>query len=310
MQIPWHSIVPAGKVYLIMISGYLFFHFVPRARPFVPWILKISINILLPLYFIYNLPAGWGDAISAGWQWLLLFFLIFLGMMSVQFLSGYFFVGRKWETLFLMAFHNAGYLPFPILAAFAPKALLVYMYFYFLAFNLVFWTVSVSYFGREKRRINMPVIGIIIGVAVAASGIYSRIPLFVELPIRYGAEIALPAVLFLAGSVLGTISLSDIRFRREYLLIILIKMIIYPALFFVIFRFVHFSSFTPDLAAAAKTALILEAAVPPATNILLTAKAYGTESQVQYVGGAVFFTYILSFITVPLFLIASFLVFG
>ena len=317
MNIPWHIISPVVKVFLIMGGGYLFFRLLPKAKILIPWILKISINILLPLYFIYNLPAGWNDAVSAGRQWLLLFFCIFLGMMGAQLLLGYFFVGRKWETLFLMAFHNAGYLPFPILAAFAPKALLVYMYFYFLAFNLVFWTVSVAFFtkGNDKKTkretaVNMPVIGIFLGILVAAMGFYERIPAFLEVPIRLGAETALPAVLFLVGAIVSTLSLKKLYFKKEYLLIILLKMIMYPVAFLFFGKFIPFSSFSPDLAAAAKIALVLEAAVPPATNILLTAKAYGTDSQVTYVGGAIFYTYITSIVTVPLFLIASFLVFG
>ena len=55
--------------------------------------------------------------------------------------------------------------------------------------------------------------------------------------------------------------------------------------------------------------LIVEAAVPPATNVLLIAKAFGTDKQVHYIGGAILTSYLASIVTMPLFFTLAILLF-
>lgn len=55
-----------------------------------------------------------------------------------------------------------------------------------------------------------------------------------------------------------------------------------------------------------KLALILQAAVPPSTNLMIATKKYGTEQQVAYIAGGEIVTYLASVLTMPIVLIISF----
>jgi predicted permease len=55
-----------------------------------------------------------------------------------------------------------------------------------------------------------------------------------------------------------------------------------------------------------KLALILQAAVPPSTNLMIATKQYGSEGQVAYIAAGEMITYPVSVITMPLVLSVSF----
>jgi hypothetical protein len=88
-------------------------------------------------------------------------------------------------------------------------------------------------------------------------------------------------------------------FRR----FISIKMIIYPIIVLGLTLLLPLGRLSSDMAAGIKLALVIEAAVPPATNILITTKAYGSEDQVHFVGSGIMATYIAALITLPVFIL-------
>jgi len=173
------------------------------------------------------------------------------------------------ELVSLFAVHNAGYLPLPILSVFAPQSLMVYMFFFVLAFNLIFWTVAVSYMsgrGRLVFRLNVPIVGIFVGLLLAVFHLYRFVPSIIRLPI---------------------------------------KLLIFPALFMIAMIFVPLRGLPPGLAFGIRLGVVLQAAVPPATNLMIVAKAFGTEKQVHYTGSGIIVTYLSSLVTLPLFLFLS-----
>lgn len=309
-----------AQVFLFMIAGYLAVRFVPVLQRGVPYLLKITLNILLPLYFIHNLSSGWGEAVTSGWYWMVIFFCAALAMMAIQFFLGKAVValsrprlehsGR--ELLLLSALHNAGYIPLPILAVLVPGTLLVYMFFYFLAFNLVFWTAASFVLSRRQqggfqasKLVNGPLIGLAAGIVMALSGAYQYIPAPIEKFLESGTDYILPVLLVLVGAIIAQIPMKDLTYRREYTWLIVILMIVYPAVVLAVVLFIPAFNDNADLDFALRLALVVEAAVPPATNNLLAAKAFGSKKQVQIIGGAIVYTYLAACVTLPLFIVLT-----
>lgn len=310
-----------GRLIFLTLGG--FFLFRPRwsQQKLYPPALFLTINILFPLFFVQRLPSGWDIAISQGWGWMAGFAL--LGLLTLAF---YGWLGRilarrlpveqpaQWTLLF--AVHNAGFIPLPILDIFAPAAVTIYMFFYLLAFNLTFWTVVAKVVQREggaKGRfitVNPPLVGILTGLFLAATGLWDIIPRAVRLPINWAESVALDAALVILGGALAAIPKEDLSIRKEFVQFSLIRLLALPALVLALMalpiweRIALFAN-NPELLWGIRLVLVLEAAVPPATNSMIATRAYGTERQVHYTASGMITSYLFAAVTLPLFLAAT-----
>jgi hypothetical protein len=115
--------------------------------------------------------------------------------------------------------------------------------------------------------------------------------------------------MILLGGILAALPHGSFRYRREYGGLILIKMLIFPAAVLGVLALIPLGGVRSEIASAIKLAFVLEAVVPPATNIMVITRAYGTEEQVRFAGGAMLFTYAASLLLIPLFLIVATLAF-
>jgi malate permease and related proteins len=312
-------LIPVGRLFLLTAIGFAVFKIEWLERHLLKPFVFLMLNVIFPLYFVHLIPSGWADGLEVGWHWMLIFFGAFLVFMGVQFALAKALINRvklletdsPRELMILFAMHNAGYIPLPILAALAPPAVNVYMAFYVMAFILSFFTIAVWIIqgaagsGRPKLTINPPVVGILLGLVVAVTGIYGNLPAWVTAPFRWSSYVALDAVMVLLGGILAALPEGSFRYRREYGGLILVKMLIYPAAVLGILALIPLEGVQPEIASAIKLAFVLEAVVPPATNIMVITRAYGTEDQVRFAGGAMLFTYAASLVLIPLFLILA-----
>lgn len=307
--------VPVAKVFAVMIAGFLIFRIQPVRQTVRP-LLFVTLNILFPIHLIYKFSDGWGQAVEAGWQWMAVFFFASLLMMGIQLVAGVLLVKKtnllqtnyEREIITFFWVHNAGYIPIPILTALAPKGLMVFMFFYFFAFNIVFWSAAASYIspGEGKRfrfKLNMPLIGLIVGFFLAVTGLFSYIPPVIRTSMQFIADYSIYVILFLVGSIVGTIPMRHLKIHRVFRRFIGIKMIIYPVIVLGLTLLLPLKGLSRDMAAGIKLALVIEAAVPPATNILITTKAYGSEEQVRFVGSGIMATYLAALVTLPVFIL-------
>jgi hypothetical protein len=299
----------------------------------------------MPSQWADGLEAGWGWMLVFFFAYLF-FFVIQLGLGRLlinrtRLLA----TDHPQELLVLFAMHNAGYIPIPIIAALAPPAVSVYMSFYMMAFVLSFFTVAVWLIqgaahirgarGRQadagsaapaatpassaapaathpplRFKLNAPIVGILAGLILGVTGWYELVPGWVKLPFRWSAAIALDAIMVVLGGVLASIPAKGLSYRKEFGGLVLVKMVLYPAAVLGALAFVPLSGLAPPVASGIKLAFVVEAVVPPATNILVLTKAYGTQDQVEYAGAAIVTTYLASVVLLPLFLVASRLLFG
>lgn len=317
------AIGPILKFYFFLGGSYLLFQITPLRKHLLKPLLFTTINIFLPLFFIQNFSTGWEEAVSAGWWWMAGFFAASLILIGFQLLMAKILINRapllkterKREMTVLFAMHNAGYVPLPIIAALSPQSLVIYMFFFFLAFNISFWTVAVSYLtGGEKKGLvfkpNAPLFGIIAGLGIAIFGIYDGFPRVITFPLEIIGSITLDLILVVLGGILAGIPKKYIKIEKEYWGYVIYKMILFPLIILIIMLFLPLKGINEKLIFGIKLTAVLEAVVPPATNNVIAAKAFGTDDQVKYIGNAVILTYGVSMITIPVFVLLSVLLFG
>ncbi len=309
-----------GKLFGLTVLGYLLFRIrFMRERVLNP-LLWILVNVLLPVYLIHRLATGWEEALQFGWEWTLVFFFACWGAVAIQSLIGAWIVYRTRllptenprEVVALFGVHNAVFIPFPILAVLAPDEINVFLFFYFFAFALMLWSYLVSLIsGRETIRLKItpPLVAMLLGVVAVLLGWHHSVPDPTMDVIGEIGRTSMDIILIVLGGILATVPQEDLAYKPEFGRLVVLRMVVYPALVLFLAWLIP-EGIGREFQWGLRITLIIEAAVPPATNVLLIAKAFGTEKQVHYAGGAILTTYLASVVTIPLFLTAAILLFG
>lgn len=273
-------------------------------------------NILFPLYFLHRLPLGWEEAVGVGSQWLFIYFIACFVMIGTQVLLARVLVRTRPlyshqpnSMIALFSIHNAGFIPLPIIEALAPPEISIYMFMFVLAFNIILWTAAVSLVSEGPARftlkLNPPLIGLMGGIIIANFNLSGYIPHFVRPLLEFSGEYALDLMLVMLGGVLATIPRRDLQYRPEFGRLVLLRFVLYPAVFIGIAALLPLNALSASMQWGIRLSLVLQAAVPPATNLLLVAKIYGTEKQVHYIGTGILITYLSAVITLPIFLVLA-----
>lgn len=299
----------------------------------LPWFISLVINAMFPVYLVTRYGTGWDSAMAAGWQWLFGFFFLSLATLALNFslirallARPQLFPGLEPQHhknfMLLFAVHNAGYIPLPIMEAVGPPEVTVYMFSYILAFNLVFWSVAVSIILHEREdgenrfrirlRLNPPLVGIFLGLFLAATGLYDHIPEGVRRMGQIFSRYAMQAVLVVLGGILAGIPHDSIWGHREFRSFVMLKSFALPAAvlgFSLALRSVFsWGDVMPSHPMTIdepwrwlQLVLVLEAVTPPATNLGIAMKRYGNATQLNYTGSGLMISYIGAIVALPLF---------
>ena len=308
-----------GKLFGLTVLGYLIFQIrVLRERLLNP-LLWVLINVLLPLYLIYRLATGWEEALRFGWEWTLVFFFGCWIAIAVQSLIGAWIVYRTTliptenprEVVALFGVHNAVFIPVPLLAVLAPEEINVFFFFYFFAFALMLWSYLVSLIsGHETIRLKItpPLVAMVLGAIAVMLGWHNYVPQGVMDAVGVVSRTSMDLILIVLGGILATVPKEDLAYKPEFGKLIVLRMVVYPAIILGLAWLVP-ASVGPEFQWGLRITLVIEAAVPPATNVILISKAFGTEKQVHYAGGAILSSYLAAVVTIPLFLSAAIFLF-
>jgi len=209
----------------------------------------------------------------------------------------------KEQFLSLITFQNSGYLPLAIVAAIFSgeqlSTMFIYIFLFLLGFDLIMWSLGIYMLTRKAGQqfklssiFSPPVIANLSSLLIIALGLNRFIPHAALAPVEMIGNCTLPLAMFIVGGNIASIRLENLR-KAEVFWVVLNKLVILPAagLFLVI------SLKLPELLGFL---VIMQLAMPSATSLSVILSHYKKEDTL--VSQGVFYTHIVSMLTIPLFL--------
>ncbi|WP_020613352.1 AEC family transporter [Sediminispirochaeta bajacaliforniensis] len=306
-----------ARLVLFVVGGFLLFRFTPLKDKHLQSVLWLTMNVLLPIYFVRNFIVGWSSAEGSGYPFMVGFFVCSILLLLFQMWLGRLLSplavserAHRRDFVLLFAFQNAGYVALPIMESFAPPELMIFMFFWIFGFNTLFWTLTISLLNSDRAaftfKVSGPLVGILIGFSLSVFGLDKPLYDFAHNVLTLPAKLSMDLILVALGGILALIPKGSFKFRKDYLFFVIVKLLLYPFLMLIILFHLHPAWIPKPLLAPMKLALILQTAVPPSTNLMIATKKYGTEQQVAYIAGGEIITYPASVLTMPIILVISF----
>ncbi len=302
---------------LTVLAGAGFLVFRPRwsQQHVYPRFIYLTLNVMLPIYFVQRIPNGWASTRVLGPYVIVGFFVLCLVMMALQAGIGIITVRRapravtmRTQFVLLATLHNAGFLPIPILERIVPESILIATFFYLFAFNLVFWSIAAPIIHQGqfslrsfRFRLSPSLASMIAGFVLAATGWYRFVPESVDRMAGIVGSIALDMILIALGGALAGIH-ERLRIERQQILFVGVRMFAYPAAMLAVAAIPWPGLSEPAFSWGIRAFLVLEATVPPATQTMVVTRSVGNEAAVHYVGRMILITYLVSLVTIPFFM--------
>lgn len=201
----------------------------------------------------------------------------------------------------LVGFQNSGYMPLMILSAFpqTPEVvgLSIYVILSLVGFDILLWSLGVWLMvgsnGQKfdlRKLINPPMLATLIAVALMFAGLGQKIPGVLLNPVKLLGNCLLPLVMLVLGGNFALTNLKNVRVV-DAVMVVITKLVLYPALmilFVIALNLPYLMGFF----------LVLEAAVPSANSLSVIGRYYRTGNQ-DFINQGLFFTNILSVVTIP-----------
>ena len=266
----------------------------------------LSVNIFFPLFIFYQIikhfdaqrmPFWWGFPlinICLVFGGLLVAFLVLLRQKSPI----------KDEFLAVSSLHNAGYIPLMLLMSLPLGGLAGQVYtcviLSIIGFDTCLWSLGVWLLTRGKssrmdlrKMINPPLISMAAAIVLVLTLGPSFVPEVVLKPIKILGDAAMAVAMIVIG---GNLSLSSLA-RVNYFQVsgvVLIKLIVMPLLTLVVLLTLKLNPLLSFVA-------IVQACMPSSITLSIIGRNYATKNQ-DFVNQNIFFTHLLSIITIPIFL--------
>jgi len=229
----------------------------------------------------------------------------------LAFAVGRFFPTQKDDNFLLTAmvmFGNSWYIPIPLVISILPKAkaeeAIVLISLVILVMSPALWSLGVYLVAHRpgiripmSQLITPPIVGITLGAICAltpfAKGFLHNQGRFLLDSLTMIGNATVPMVMILLGGVMGAIKVSGGLKWQFVLRVTALKLFILPAIVIPVLYFLPL----PNMI---KFMIALQSMVPPATNIIVIAKIY--DRPVELISITLLVTYLISLITIPLFL--------
>lgn len=208
------------------------------------------------------------------------------------------------EFICLTGFQNSGYLPLVLLRWIVPpedlSTILIYLFLFILSFNLVIWSWGVYFLSaRPTRRFPLgslfspPVAAILIGFLFVVLKINALLPQCILLPIEMLGNCSFPLAIVVVGATLAQAHPLKQLEKKNVVRLILAKLLVLPLLglaFLTYFKLPYLIGLL----------IILELALPSGVNLAIISRRYSSSERL--ISQGIFFTHIVSLVTLPLFL--------
>jgi len=210
---------------------------------------------------------------------------------------------HKLQFLSLVAFQNSGYLPLAIAAAIftgqQANDIFIFIFLFLLGFDLVAWSLGIYMLTYEKQVkfklqsvFSSPVIANLASLVLIALGLNKFIPDVLFKPLSLMGNCTLPLAMLVVGGNVALVQLKNVD-RKINFIFLLGKLIILPALGIVIvlkLALPHLLGFL----------IVMQLAMPSATSLSIIIRRFNRQDAL--ISQGVFFSHIVSLVTIPLFL--------
>jgi len=264
----------------------------------------IVVLILLPCLSFSKIIQYFKPETSPYWWLLPLIALVMIGMGLL--ISGLFYynkIAQSKKYIALAAFMNANYMVLPIGQLAFPNqfdSFATYTFLFVLGVNPALWSIG-KYLITDKTSTNFdlkqfftpPFVAIVLAVILVLAGLHKFIPSIILEPIDFIADAAVPAATLVLGATIGSISLRKFPPISDIFKVTATKLFILPLITIVFLKYTQLLANNPLLA----DLLVIEAAVAPASSLVIQVRKYGGDS--QNIGYIMFITYVLCLFTIP-----------
>jgi len=267
---------------------------------------RLVIQIIFPALIFTQLLKNFSFSLYPNW-WI--FPLASLAITAAGLIVGLFLLKliklktHRLQFLSLVGFQNSGYLPLALAASmFSGREMnniFIYIFLFLLGFDLVAWSLGIymlTYNKETKFKLrhifSAPVITNLATLALIALGLNRFVPDVVFKPIQMAGNCTLPLALIVVGGNVALIQLKNID-KKAVFFFLLGKLIILPALGIWIVLQLGLPQLFGFL-------IVMQLAMPSATSLSVIIRRYNREDAL--ISQGVFFSHIISLITIPLFL--------
>ncbi len=266
----------------------------------------LVINVILPLYIFTHLVEGFSVKQITYWWF---YPVIALLLSTLGFIVGFIIskISQKpqlqREVISLVTFQNAGYLPLVlaglILTGSQLRDMIVIIALSLIGFNLIIWSIGVIMLTHRKldsfqwhQLFSAPVVASLVALVVVLLKFDTLIPNVIFKPLKILGDCTLPLAILVVGGNLASMKLKHVDVA-SLMYAVIAKVIILPSLALVLILNVNI----PYLM---KMLILIQACMPSAVSLSVITRHYNLKEQI--VSQGIFFSHLLSLVTIPVFL--------
>ncbi len=264
----------------------------------------VTVNVLLPAMIFANITRNFHPENNPIW-WILPITALATISFSILLARLFFWkeIPAKKNMLGIAGIQNAAYLVLPVGKNLFPDQFAEFSslcFLYVLGMNYMLWSVGkylTTSAEHEKLKlsnaITPPFVACLLSITLVLLNLRPYVPALILDPVDLLGQATVPLATFILGGVLGSIHLRIRPYLWDTARVVSVKLIITPLITIFVLYWLR-----DRIDLLTSKLLVLEAAVAPATGLILQVRNYGGD--VQKVSSVMLVNYLLCLITMPI----------
>ena len=289
-----------GMFVIYIIIGIILIRTKVMTRENLEVIARFVIKLALPVMIFVNTVNGvdrqafFSSLLILGIALIMYAALFFLGLSTGKIFRLH---GDHLQLYRAMAmFGNVGFMGIPIVTSIFPEKGMLYISVFTIIDQLMLWTVGVKFTSSEKvqesfelkKLINPVTVSIFLAMICVLAEI--RIPMLLNTALQKVGATATPLAMIYLGGIFACIDVVKFVRKPDYYGIVLVKMLVFPLLFYILLGLLHTSE---DI----RMTMALTSAMPVMSSVVMMANASGSDG--DYAMGGILVSTICSIVTLP-----------
>ncbi len=245
----------------------------------------VTVNVFLPCLILAKTLIQFHPDSFSNW-WILPLAGVLIIVIGLFFSSVFFKMKQKKRPLMTLAsMQNAIYIVLPVgQVLFADKfdTFALYCFLLVLGATPVMWSLGkVMISGEKESRIRFtdfitpPFSAMLAAIILIFTNLSSFVPGSMIAAMDLLGQATVPVAVFILGATIGTLSFNNIPSIKDIIIVSTVKYVLLPVTMSAILYFGKFYVSMPLLCSM----LVIQAAAPPATNLIIIAKHYGGDTE-------------------------------